>query len=248
MRVSFFLLLSLFIVISISAQTTTEAEIYHIYLNDGSFLKGYLLNSKEDDPVQLKTLAGDEFSIKQSSITSISKITTDQFILPDGRTINPDGWYKSVLFGFMPAWSDDRFGSDVILGLNMFDFSMGYQFNQYASIGAGLGWDMYDMSIFSIHTTMRGFMHKRNISPYYSLQAGYGIAADLGNNWGDRWDLKGGPLVHPAIGLRFATRKKANFLLEAGYRFQWAERNNEGSERYDSILYRRLDLRFGWKF
>jgi hypothetical protein len=226
----------------------TETTIYHVYLKDGGLLKGYLESDKDADPLILKSLGGQNFQILQSSIDHIGVITTDQKVIKNGKTLSPNGLYKAILFGIMPGWYEDPFEDGIIVGINLFNFSMGYQFDQQVALGGGVGWDVYDMSIFSFHADFRGFLNSKARSPYYSLQAGYGIAADLNDNWNDRIDLKGGPLLHPAVGIRFATRHKANFLVEIGYRFQWAERNDELRQRFDEIIYRRLNLRFGWKF
>jgi hypothetical protein len=226
----------------------TQTTIYHVYLKDGSFLKGYLKSEKGADPLLLVSLAGQEFRISQSSIDHIGEISTNQKVLKNGKTLTADGLYMTLLFGIMPGRNSDSFQDNIIIGANLINFSMGYQFNQQISVGGGVGWDEYDMSIFSLHADFRGFLNSKSVSPYYSLQAGYGIAADLTDNWGDRIELKGGPLLHPAVGIRFATRHKANFLLDVGYRFQWAERNNESRQHVDKIIFRRFDLRFGWKF
>ena len=241
----------LFILFSLSTLilfSQTETTIYHVYLKDGSLLKGYLESDKDADPLILKSLAGQDFHILQSSIDHIGIITTDQKVIKNGKTLAPDGVYKSILFGIMPAWYEEPFDDDVIVGVNLFNFSMGYQFNQQVALGGGVGWDIYDMSIFSLHADFRGFLNSKKLSPYYSFQAGYGVAADLLGNWSNQVKLKGGPLLHPAVGLRFATRHKANILLEIGYRFQWAERNDELRQHFDEIIYRRFNLRFGWKF
>ncbi len=241
-----FLLLA-FCLSSLLLNAQTETIIHHVYLKDGSFLKGKLLSTPDADPLILELNAGARMEIPQQSIKSIEAISTDQKVLADGKTLNPDGLYKIFHTGFL--LSRDEFGAfSSVLGLQVASMTVGYQFNKYLSVGGGLGWEVYDMSIFSAHADFRGYYNEKKISPYYSVQAGYGIAADLIDDWNDRIELKGGPLIHPAIGIRFASRKKTNFLLEAGYRFQWAERNDETRERFDKITYRRFSFRLGLKF
>lgn len=179
---------------------------------------------------------------------AIAQSDTTRILPAPEKTLDSDDFYKVILIGFMPGKKDEFSEESNLRGLNLINFSLGYQFHQYLNLGATVAWDVYDMSMFSFRADFRGTLNKKKVSPYYSLQAGYGFPADLGDNWNDRIDLKGGPLLHPALGLRFATNKKASFLLEAGYLFQHAERNNEERKRYDDILYRRLNIRFGISF
>lgn len=157
--------------------------------------------------------------------------------------------YYSAMIGFMPGSQDDDFENSGLRGLNIINFMIGHRFNQYAHLGAGLALDIYDMGLYSFRLDFRGFILKeKSVNPYYSLQTGYGFAFDLNNRWDDRLELKGGPLIHPAIGLMFNTHKAGDILVEAGYLFQKAARNDPDRRRFDDILYQRLNIRLGLIF
>ena len=108
---------------------------------------------------------------------------------------------------------------------------------------------------------MRGSLTKKRISPTYNLSIGYGIPAggeeDLNNFDGFIViKRKGGLMVYPSIGLRFASRKNTTFSIDFGYKFQHLIKHREydidwwwdGNTYIDDIWYKSLAVRLGWEF
>jgi len=93
----------------------------------------------------------------------------------------------------------------------------------------------------------RGNFNLRNTTMYYTLQAGYSFSDhDFGGD--DDTQLKGGLMVYPAIGFKSPIGPKLNFLMELGYRNQWAKREYSWRENHDEIIYQRYSFRIGFDF
>jgi hypothetical protein len=149
--------------------------------------------------------------------------------------------------GTLTAWEDDE-KEFIVWGASLFHMSVGYQFNQYVSVGGGFGMDVYDKEYFPIYADFRGYILNSAVSPYYAFQAGYGISSDIFNLNSSNISHKGGAMLHPSIGVRFASFRKTNFILEAGYKFQYDKRTDERRNTVDKITYRRLALKVGLLF
>jgi len=100
----------------------------------------------------------------------------------------------------------------------------GYQVNRFIGVGAGVGLDYYYLNsgetLLPVFLDVRGYLLKRNVSPMYKLQAGYGFAfKDEDRNM---IDAEGGLMWYPALGVRFGAAKSANFMLDFGVKVQQA--------------------------
>lgn len=160
----------------------------------------------------------------------------------------PKRIYTLAMMGFMPGANENDQGEGNLRGINIIHFVTGYSINPQINVGAGLAWDVYDMHLFSLRLDFRGYVNQNKVQPYYSLQGGYALAADLTDRWNDRIDLKGGLLAQPSVGVRFETQNKADILFDVGYLFQKAARHDEERKRFDDIVYRRFNFRFGLIF
>ncbi len=101
----------------------------------------------------------------------------------------------------------------------------GYQVNRFIGVGAGIGLDYYYLNsgetLMPVFADVRGYLLKRNVSPMYKLQAGYGIAF-LDEDRGME-SATGGMMWYPAIGVRLGASKSANFMLDFGVKIQKAD-------------------------
>ena len=57
--------------------------------------------------------------------------------------------------------------------------------------------------------------------------------------------LKGGFLVHPALGVQLATRKNLNLLFEMGVKIQQGEVQYKNQDYFDDWVYRRMTFKVG---
>ena len=136
----------------------------------------------------------------------------------------------------------------IVWGASLFHLNVGYQFNQYLSVGGGVGMDIYDKEYFPVYADFRGYILNKKVSPYYAFQAGYGLSTDIFNLNSSNISHSGGMMIHPSIGLRFASFRSTKFIMEAGYKFQWDQRTNERRGWVDKIIYKRLSLKIGVLF
>jgi hypothetical protein len=128
-------------------------------------------------------------------------------------------------------------------------FFNGYRAHRLIAIGATIGFDFYEnILITPIALGIRGEFFSTRVSPFYSLDAGYGTSFLSGKGSGER--PEGGWLINPVLGLRVKTGNKAAFLVGMGYKRQRVdtEMSGWGFTTNQRITYNRLSLRMGFMF
>lgn len=219
---------------------------YLVYLYDGSFLKGELL-AEDEEAIQLRIINGETLTLPMTLIQKMSRNKKSQSFLPKGITIQESGPYHIInggaLFGKETGFSDNY-----TTGVS-FGYTYGHQFNKYISVGGGISLDTYDDSFLPVYLDFRGYLMNKPTSIFYSVHAGYAVAFDQFKKDKEGTYFKGGPIVHPAIGLRFAGKQNYSFLMDIGYRFQYVKRESSWNENItDKITFKRLSLRMGFLF
>lgn len=145
------------------------------------------------------------------------------------------------------------FENDFRLGLGV-EQVVGHHWNQFLNTGIGIGANNYDLQdrllVIPLFIEARGALLDYKVTPHYALGVGYGFAnADSDNGI---TEAKGGYMLHPALGITLGSGKRAQFHLEAGYRFQRVRYTKEyiWSNSIDKIdiLYRRFLVRLGVQF
>ncbi|MCC9166914.1 hypothetical protein [Pontibacter harenae] len=125
----------------------------------------------------------------------------------------------------------------------------GYQFHRAFALGATIGADFYNnVLITPIALGIRGELLKTRVSPFYSLDAGYGSAAF--SNEGNQRDNEGGWMFSPAVGMRVSTGTSTAFAFSIGYKTQRVRTQDIfwGTTLEQKINYKRLTLRMGFMF
>ncbi len=219
---------------------------YHVYLNDGSYLKGKLIAADEEG-IQLLLFDNETVTIKHESIKRMKKRKQGVKTIDGGYTVPEKGNYNMIAIGLLAGRSAGNFEQDLI-GLSAFSYIRGVQKNQFIGFGGGMSIDIYESTYLPLYLDFRGYMNISKLSFFYGLNAGYAFAADQVFKTDENVDYKGGVMVHPSIGLRLATHYNYGFILEAGYRFQYAERKYDWNENADEIIFKRLALRVGMTF
>ncbi len=124
----------------------------------------------------------------------------------------------------------------------------GYRFGRGLALGATVGVDWYaSQAMLPLSMGLRGDLGKGAVSPFYALDAGYGLwlnrPADV--------NAKGGLHLNPALGLRIATGNGTALSWSIGYKFQRASTLMEGANEYSvrqDYRYNRLVLKMGISF
>ena len=236
------LILTVIYFISFFSLTAQEKVIQdHLYLQDGSFLKGSIV-ARDTVMIRWKLTNGEIISIAETHVHHIQKVKHDWLVFPNGKIILEKGNYHIIFTGLLIG-KGDGFQENPI-GANLAHFIKGVKFNQFFSAGIGIGLDLYNHEFVPLYLDIRGDFLNQPITPYYAFNAGYGFA--LENN--RSIDNKGGIMIHPAIGLRFASKKRVGYLLEIGYKFQNGKREFDNLEFTDELTYKRLSLRAGLSF
>ena len=244
------------------AQEARPLDVIH--LKDGSIIKGSIISKKPT--VQLEMLDGQEVRLDKDLIDNIEDKVPKLLYFPNGVSIRTKGFYHISRIGFGSARS-----ANVVNRSNSFilEFINGYQFNHHLMLGLGLGLNIHDNNfnanenfiffletdqypIFPVFAEIRGMPWLKKVAPYYSLQGGYGFAADLFNEWiATGGKLEGGIMAGMTIGVKVASRKKSSFLIHLSYKMQKAsgERNDfNGFYRISDITFHRTLVGLGWQF
>ncbi len=123
----------------------------------------------------------------------------------------------------------------------------GYQFNEYFSLGLGIGVDKYVKSIlFPVTIDARTILLKGKESPYFSLNVGYSIGFNqAGNNIG-------GLLLNPSIGIKMFISKRVAYYFGVGYKLRSQTNTSidllNYSNTYSTIYSKFLSISTGFSF
>ncbi|WP_181306340.1 hypothetical protein [Rufibacter sp. XAAS-G3-1] len=128
----------------------------------------------------------------------------------------------------------------------------GYRFHRLFSLGATLGLDFYNQVLVTpIALGLRGTLLNTRVSPFYSLDAGYGTT--FLSDESDQRENKGGWMFNPALGLRVASGNNTAFAFSLGYKLQRATTKepllwNRNSFITEEHSFKRLSARIGFMF
>lgn len=236
------------LIIGFSANAQTYQKV--VFLKNGNILKGQIFE-EDETTLKVEIIGGSVFVVKKSDIIKMGEEKVPkQFRGKKDFVIKTKGYYHTFNVGFLSGLNQ---WEELILGTSL-QYTFGYQYNRWLGIGVGVGLDNYffyeNENIYPIYLEARGYLSKKPFSPYYSVQAGYGIAAVLEDNFLGMLDAKGGLYFHPKIGLRFPSRSNVAFTFEVGFNLQntvYSFDNWRG--RYeDDLSFQRTSVRFGVLF
>jgi hypothetical protein len=145
------------------------------------------------------------------------------------------------------------FSAGIEAGLSL-THSIGYRFNQFLGVGAGVGIENFELGwgkrVIPVFLEGRGYLSKKKISPYYAIRAGWGFALKYDDF--NITEAKGGYMLNPEIGYRFGANPHLNFTLGMGVRFQRVSYTTEWewnrNIQIDKITYQRIEIKAGILF
>ncbi|MFN7120263.1 MAG: hypothetical protein ACK4TA_25970 [Saprospiraceae bacterium] len=257
--------------IIISCLQMSAAQVSHyadsLQLRDGAWKTGQIRYMNRGSKVQLEIAPGyiQVYKVKdiQRIIISLPEDERKHKVSNKAITVKERcekpydfrerGLYSITYFGTINGIGHS---GDVQLGLSMQQV-VGFQRNRMFGTGIGIGLENFSVGnangplVLPVYAEARGYFLKKNKTPYYALNLGYGFAfkdEDQGI-----LKAKGGLLLHPAIGFRLGARDSVNFLFDLGYKFQWATltRNFGGWSREtleQELVYKRFSVRLGLIF
>ena len=260
LKITILLLLS-FAFVTVNAQEAKMPNtIDVIYLKDGSIFRGTIQEYIPKEKLIIKSLTGAILTfngnkvkyVRQEILDDAGHIVSPRFKLKKEYAFKEKGKYfvfAASSLGGTSAWFNQE---EIIVGAS-FSGIAGYQLNRFLGAGLGAGIDYYYVfageTVYPLFVELRGYLQKKNVSPYYSVAGGYSFAFKNDNR--DVISAVGGFMFHPTIGLRFGGSSNTNFLLDIGTKFQKASftrRRNWGGPN-DSIRqnmkYKRFTIRAG---
>lgn len=229
-----------------------SAQHDKVYLYNHTKLIGKILSYQPKDSVQLQLSTGQIVTFYSKDVKNVvmEEVKHSKMYAFEER-----GFYNVSYFGVSFGKTRLPYNTQSShLGV-AFENITGFQLNRLLGIGLGLGIDNYyatdnDANVVSIFGEARGYLSRQNMSPYYSLSAGFGVPLVNTKDNLNLTDQRGGFMLHPAIGLRFGASSKINFFADIGTKFQHISfhQNNNWSENHYKITYQRWILRGGIMF
>lgn len=198
-----------------------------IYFNDGTVLRGQILEFSPKGEIKIEVEGGSLVVYKSSTILKIEKEKATPIPRKEKEKMLLDipkekGWYHSFSFGnVIPApYTGFNFGPTDLLGFKL-EYSTGYKFHRLFGMGLDVGFmgATSDAAI-PICANFRGHFMKTSASLFYDLNIGYGLSLNALSAFQGA-DNYGGLHVHPAIGIRFPSKRKGHATLDLGYVMQF---------------------------
>ena len=245
------LIVSLFQTVAFSQEATSTKTKDLIYLKDGSTLRGTIIEQVPNEYVKIGIAGGTVIELSMGEVKRIKADKGNYTFNPDGSNSKIKGFYTGYnVQAMLGQASGNEFEQRLVVGAGI-QYSLGYQFNKYASLGGGFGLQMYDKVFGDLFVQARGFLPMGKISPTLAVDAGYGVPLVLSGINNNVTQQRGGLSMRPSIGLRIATRNRADILVDAGYQFQhFSSKSNWGWGSRDefNVWYKRMSFRVGWLF
>ncbi len=236
------------------AQNTDIKYIDVVYLNNGSEFRGKLIEYKHDEYLKIEILGGQIITFPAEQVEKVVQENLTNLIAPPRSrkeyAFKEKGVYNETYLN-LPQGNNIWGWWELGMGLH---HVVGYQHNRWIGTGIGIGFDGYSMgnayNVIPVYAEARGYFSKKKISPFYSLNLGYGIGVKNTNQ--GIFGAKGGIMVNPSLGYRFGGHPNANFTLAMGYKFQKV--SYEYMDWWDSFpveqnfTFKRINLKLGMLF
>ena len=209
-----------------------------VYLRDGSVLKGRILEYDYETEMRFEFSTGAQVVLAHSKIRSIRQELLNKGRVQKTYQFKERGFYNATDLIILAV--DERTDDQAAAGLSS---SFGFQFRR--SIGAGIGFAVHNFSIggnemiYALYGEARGYLNKKNVSPFYAAHAGYGFAA----NDDQLVSSRGGIYLAPSFGYRMGAAEHVNFTLSLGWNFQRASFTYRGNNWINETIEQRIQYK-----
>ena len=231
--------LFMFFICSSSFGQTNMEDI--VYLKNGSVIRGIVVEQVPNQSIKIQTIDRNIFVFKFDEIEKITKeiANNKNGIDHEKSDLKTNGYMNLTETFYCPGYGELKFG-DVSMS-NIGNYSSGfrvvngYQFNEYFSLGVGLGIDKNNYStLLPITFDGRATLIKGKTSPVFSAIVGYSVSLA---------DAKGGFIVNPQFGIKTHISNKLAYLFNIGYKWQSLEYIYYPYTNYTNI-YEKYNLQF----
>ena len=227
-----FIALILFILLSLAASAQADREDV-IYLKNGSIYRGTIIEQIPGVSYKIEIAGGSVIVIKAEDVEKITKEakTAGEYSGPyyNEPRLRPKPVYE---YKFRPKGY--FFQAQVELQALEMGFRLvnGYKFGRFGYLGLGLGLDGMILDIYG-HTNYSGvyfpfYVHyggtilKTQISPFYSIEAGYAFhpysvlsPQNFFGNGSNIVNTQGGLMGGVGLGVKFCSKRRVHFDLSA---------------------------------
>ncbi|WP_320053207.1 outer membrane beta-barrel protein [uncultured Acetobacteroides sp.] len=188
-----------------------------VYLKNGSVIRGMIIEQVPNKSLKIQTADRSVFVYQIDEVEKMTKeLNQAQVTAPKVKKESKSGYFLHL---------ENSVGIGVgQYGMDMVKFSVinGYRFNQYLSLGAGIGLkqgsisdDLFDSdnAYLPIFTNFRVNFTNKKITPYFSLDLGsvFNLTED-----DDEPEL----LFSPSIGVKFKFTQRMGLNVGMGYELQ----------------------------
>lgn len=212
-------LLSSLFLLSWSLLAQQEERLDHVYLAGGNYLQGKVIDTVDQQFLKFSLSTDSLLLIPMNLIDRIEPAKTSRLRHLQGRSVQAGGFFWELSGQLLSARTSfsDEFRHNISL-----QFNGGFFVKPWLSLGAGFSIDQYEEYILPVFSQIRLYVPERATAPYLSFQLGRGIPIQKFFDREEFEDSRGGWMYYPAIGLRIASRRAADFHLDVGYKFQQA--------------------------
>ena len=205
--------------------TAQQNEFDALYLNNGSVLRGKVLESTPGQGVKIEMVGNNILVIPESEVQKIvMRETEPETASKSGQPSRIEVHPQVHLFG----------GSDQSWG---FTVSTAYAFPFRLSVGAGTGVEWFNTAMLPMFAYVSYKILPGKWSPYLYAQAGYALSLEKNQDnyyyyYGDQKN-HGGILAGAGAGIRKDFSNHSAITFSVGYRFQQSRMTSEYDYWYD---------------
>ncbi len=233
-----------------------------IHLKDGGKVRGLITKRGPNEQIAIETVGKNVFVFQKDQISHVSRedLSSSERKERKSKSTKQAGT-TSISFdsesrtGFMNITEagvllgNSVNGEEAHLSLQSVN---GYKFNDYFSVGLGLGVDMFeDGNVFPVFLDVRGYlMGAKVVSPYVYGNVGYGFtSADKIQNYTD--SQRGGIVYGAGVGMQVYKSSNLSWVWSVGYKQQstFAEYTDiNGGTHERTLNLQRLVIKTGIQF
>ena len=209
-------LATLLLVLLTIVATAQHKPANTVYLNNGSVIKGRIVDDKEGEWVKIETADKSIWVFKTSEVYKIEKNGTDKTPSDVDYTFRK-GKFIQLQMELMPSKRQSAEGTvPSMMGV------LGYQINNHFSAGLGTGIEAFHISMMPVYGDFRYYFLNDKFTPFINLKAGYAFPLEnqFDNNRNVKLISKGGLMGGLEIGYVQSLTQKTKFTLSLGYRYQ----------------------------
>jgi len=237
----------LFLVLMVLATQVEAQDVDHVYLKNGSVIRGKILEIELTDHVKIEDLCG---NIWYHKIAGVEKITAEPYTPEHKPGKEPmgfkSGFVNMTSIGFLAGSSNNmQVAPFSLLMVNGWRNSLGI------FTGIGIGIELLSANYLPAFLDIRYDLPGGDVVPYVMAKGGYSMPLSSDHSEYDiDYTYSGGPLAGIGAGLKIKSREHLAWDVELMYRYQQAsytEKYNWNNQNYTyTDLYNRIEIRLGF--